>query len=199
MILPIRVYGDPVLRTPTERVSGPSEELDTLIADMAETMYNAQGVGLAAPQVGRSERLFVVDIAPLLEDESSDDSSRPPAKLMVFINPDIHWESEEEIDFEEGCLSMPEIRETVARPLGLQMTFQDHNFEDQSLEIDGPLARVIQHEYDHLEGILFTDRITAFRRTMLKRRLREMAKGDVTAEYPLSVSRSKSSTRVRAR
>jgi len=185
MILPIRVYGDSVLRTPTKRISGPSEGLEALIADMLETMHNAQGIGLAAPQVGRSEQLFVVDLTPALEEE--EEPVNLPPQPMVFINPRILWESEEEIDFEEGCLSIPDIREMVVRPQRIRIAYQDQNFQKRLVKVGGVLARVIQHEYDHLEGVLFVDLISSFKRTMLKRRLREMARGHVSAEYPLAV------------
>lgn len=182
MILPIYVYGAPILTSATERVVSNSPELQTLIDDMIETMHGASGIGLAAPQVGRSERLFVIDLSPLeMEDEQIPDGP------MVFINPEILEESIEEDEFEEGCLSIPDVREYVVRPEGVRMKYQDRELNSHVLEAEGMLARVIQHEYDHLEGILFLDYLSAFKRRLLKRRLREMTQGRVQADYPLHI------------
>ena len=188
MILPIRLYGDPVLREHTQAVRGLDEEVTTLIEDLIETMHNANGIGLAAPQVGRSERIFVVDVSPLLEDLPDEEASRMPAQPMIFINPQITWESEEEDEYEEGCLSIPEILEDVIRPSSVEIEYQDEEFSSQKLRVDAILARVIQHEYDHLEGVLFLDHISAFRRQMLKRRLREITRGETNAEYPTEIA-----------
>ena len=187
MILPIHIYGDPVLRAETEDVEADSEELQQLIDDMIETMRGAAGIGLAAPQVGRTERLFVVDLTPMIDELDDDELAALPPQPMVFINPEIVWESEAECEFEEGCLSIPEIREVVVRPERIALRYLDRRFEEQEVEVGSLLARVVQHEYDHLDGILFTDLISAFRRGLLKRRLREMARGDVEADYPLAV------------
>ncbi|MFQ5571396.1 MAG: peptide deformylase [Rhodothermales bacterium] len=187
MILPIYVYGDPILRVETQEVEGNSEELQQLIDDMVETMRGAAGVGLAAPQVGRTERFFVVDLTPMFDDMEAEEIEALPQQPMVFINPEIHWESEEEIEFEEGCLSIPDLRELVIRPEGIRIAYLDRRFERQEIEVGSLLARVIQHEYDHLDGILFIDHISPFRRRLLKRRLREMARGNVEADYPLAV------------
>lgn len=186
MILPIRIYGDTVLRAETADVEAPSPLIRQLAADMIETMYGAEGVGLAAPQVGRSERLFVVDITAMIERER--DPGRYPPQPMVFVNPEIVWESEEETSFEEGCLSIPDVRETVWRPERVRIRYRDLDFAEHEMEAGGILARVIQHEYDHLEGVLFLDHITAFRRRMLQRRLRAMAGGDVSADYPIQTT-----------
>ncbi|MEX0821887.1 MAG: peptide deformylase [Rhodothermales bacterium] len=192
MILPIRVYGDPALRTETEDVSSDSEELQQLINDMIETMRGAEGVGLAAPQVGRTERVFVADVTPMYE--AADESDVPgdlenlPPQPMVFVNPTIVWESDEASEFEEGCLSIPDIREIVVRPLRVRITYLDQNFEARELEVGEMLARVIQHEIDHLDGVLFVDHISAFRRRLLRRKLRDMARGDVEADYELYTS-----------
>lgn len=184
MVLPIRVYGDPILRTETEEVTADSEDLQPLIDDMFDTMRAAEGVGLAAPQIGRTERIFVADVRPMYE-TAADVDERLPAQPMVFINPEIVWESEEECEFEEGCLSIPDIREIVVRPERVRIEYLDRNLEHQELEVDDMLARVIQHEFDHLEGVLFVDRISAFRRRLLKRKLRDMTKGEVEADYLL--------------
>lgn len=187
MILPIYVYAAPILREEAEEVEADSDELQRLIDDMIETMHGAGGIGLAAPQVGRRERLFVVDLMPMKEEAERDGIELPP-QPMVFVNPEIVWESEEECEFEEGCLSIPDLRELVVRPERVRIQFLDRSFEPQEMEVGALLARVIQHEFDHLEGILFIDRISPFKRRLLKRRLREMARGNVEADYPLSTS-----------
>ncbi len=191
MVLPIFVYGEPVLREDTIPVTENTPELQTLIDDMIETMAGATGIGLAAPQVGRSERLFVVDLSPLREDLEQEGIELPP-QPMAFINPEIADESEEECEMEEGCLSIPDLREIVIRPEAILVRYLDRNFEKKELRASDMLARVIQHEYDHLEGILFVDRISAFRRRLLKRRLREMSLGNVEADYPVRTSGEKS-------
>ncbi len=184
MILPIRVYGDSVLREKTINVTENSDDVQRLIDDMIETMGSAEGVGLAAPQVGRSERIFVADITPMYDDSEEIDPDLP-SQPMVFVNPEITWESEEESEFEEGCLSIPDIRELVVRPEKVRLQYLDREFKSRELEVSDVVARVIQHEYDHLEGILFVDHISSFRRRLLRRKLREMARGDVEADYPL--------------
>ncbi len=187
MILPIHVYGDPVLRAETQEVEADSAELQQLIDDMHETLRGAAGIGLAAPQVGRTERLFVVDITAMLDDLEEDERAALPPQPMVFINPEILWESEAEAEFEEGCLSIPDLRELVVRPMRIRLRYLDRHFEEQEMEVGSLMARVIQHEYDHLDGILFVDLISPFRRGLLRRRLREMARGNVEADYPLAL------------
>lgn len=185
MVLPIHTYGDPVLRTEADPVEADSPELQAFIDDMIETMRGAQGIGLAAPQVGRSIRLFVVDLEPLA-DREEDESAEWPEQPMVFINPEIEAETEEECAYEEGCLSIPDLREEVMRPEGVRVRFLDRAFREQTIDAYGILARVIQHEIDHLDGVLFVDLLTSFRRKLLQRRLREMSRGAVEAEYPLA-------------
>lgn len=184
MIQPICVYGHKALRQEAEPVEGNSDDLQVLVDDMLETMRNAAGVGLAAPQIGRSERLFVVDVTPMAEQMEEDEEPLPPQPL-VCINPEIVDESDETVDMEEGCLSIPEVREVVSRPERIRLRFLDHQLEEQEIETGSVLARVLQHERDHLDGILFTDYLSSFRKRLLRRRLREMAEGDVEAEYPL--------------
>ena len=133
MILPIRVFGDPVLRAKTHLVSGPSEALEALLADMIETMHNARGVGLAAPQVGRSERVFLVDLAPMMDEMDEEERAQCPPQPMVLINPEILWESQEEVDFEEGCLSIPDVREIVVRSERIRIAYQDRQFASHTL------------------------------------------------------------------
>lgn len=188
MILPIRVYGDPILREMTEEVTSDSSELQELIDNMLETMRAAEGIGLAAPQVGRRERIFVVDLTPTCD--TPEELTKLPPQPMIFINPEIDWESESESEFEEGCLSIPDIREVVARPDQIRMTYLDREFTPREIEVSEMLARVLQHEYDHLEGVLFIDHITPFRRRLLRRRLREIASGNVEAEYLLHTNGS---------
>lgn len=188
MVLPIYVYGDPILRERAQPVTANTPALQQLLDDMVETMQAASGIGLAATQVGHRERVFVVDLTPMREELEAEGETLPPMP-MFFINPEIIWTSETLCRFEEGCLSIPDIREIVERPELVQIRYLDRRFQPQELEARGMLARVIQHEYDHLEGILFIDRISAFRRQLLRRRLREIARGQVAAEYPLALSR----------
>jgi len=182
MVLPIYVYGHDALRADTEPVQENSDELQQLIDDMIETMYAASGIGLAAPQVGRTERLFVVDVTAMADASEVDEL---PPQPMVIINPEIVAESEEEAEFEEGCLSIPEVREAVTRPERIRLRYQDRDLNEQHVEVGSILARVMQHEYDHLEGILFTDYLSSFRRRLLRRSLRKIAGGEVDTDYPL--------------
>ena len=188
MVLPIYVYGEEVLREQTTPVEENSEELQQLIDDMIETMHGADGVGLAAPQVGRTERLFVVDISPFFDEMEPEQVAHMPPQPMVCINPEIVAESSDIVEFEEGCLSIPEIREVVARPEAIRMTYLDRDFNEREVEVGSFLARVLQHEYDHLEGVLFLDHVSGFRRRLLKRKLRDIARGAVEADYPLSTT-----------
>ncbi|NBB75042.1 MAG: peptide deformylase [Bacteroidetes bacterium] len=185
MVLPIYVYGTEALREETEPVDENTEALQTLIDNMIETMYAASGIGLAAPQVGRTERVFVVDVTSMADEIEEDGESVPP-QPMVFINPEIVWESEADCDFEEGCLSIPDVREMVTRPERVSVRYLDRDFNEQEMEVGSMLARVIQHEYDHLDGVLFTDHLSAFRQRLLRRTLKRMARGDVEADYPLA-------------
>lgn len=184
MVLPIYVYGRDALRQETEPVEENTDNLQSLIDDMIETMRNAAGIGLAAPQVGRTERLFVVDLTPMADEMAEAEEPLPP-QPMVFINPEIVEESDETVDLEEGCLSIPEVREAVTRPERIRMRYLDRTFEEQEIEAGHMLARVLQHERDHLDGILFTDYLSSFRKRLLQRPLREMVNGEVEADYPL--------------
>ncbi|MCX6351098.1 MAG: peptide deformylase [Bacteroidetes bacterium] len=183
MILPITVYGDPVLRKRTENISPDYPGLAKLIADMYETMYNANGIGIAAPQVGKSARVFVVDGRPIKDDDKKDDSLKTFKK--VFINPEILEEDGDDWKFEEGCLSIPGIRDEVSRPAQIKLKYQDENFNEFIEIFEGLPARIIQHEYDHLEGILFTDHLSAFKKSLIKNKLAGMAVGKVSADYPI--------------
>ncbi len=185
MILPVYVYGAPILRQKTVPVERDTPELQKLIDDMIQTMHGADGIGLAAPQVGRSEQVFVVDVSPLA-DELAAEGIELPEQPMAFVNPEIVSESNDVGEFEEGCLSIPEIREYVTRSDTIRVRFRDRDFNEREIEAAGLFARVILHEYDHLQGILFVDRISPFRKRLLRRRLKEMADGKVEADYPLA-------------
>lgn len=180
-ILPIVTYADPVLREKTTEITEDSEQLQQLIDDMLETMNNANGVGLAAPQIGKSLRLFVADADPMIEDDSDEEKHGP----MVFINPEITNRAGKIIEFEEGCLSLPYLTEVVKRPDHITITYLDRNFNKHELSIGGLLSRVIQHEYDHIEGILFFDHLGSFRKRLIKSKLQDIEEGNVEAEYPI--------------
>ena len=179
MILPIRAIGDPVLKRKASDVEQNHPNLQQLIENMFATMYNANGVGLAAPQIGESLRLFVVDTGRPDDDEDDDRVKE------VFINPEIVEFFGEDDSFEEGCLSIPNIREDIIRPEGVHVKYLNQNFEAKETEIDGMLARVFQHEFDHLEGVLFTDLVSPLKKRMLKSKLEKIAKGKVSISYPM--------------
>lgn len=181
-VLPIVTYDDPVLRQKSEPVTADSQVLQTLIDDMFETMYNGSGVGLAAPQIGTSVRLFVMDADVMTEDSEEDDLGP-----LVFINPEITLKSEDQVTIEEGCLSIPGIRDSVNRPNTITVKFLDRNFKNRELNVSGWTSRVIQHEIDHLDGILFIDYLGSFRKRLLKGKLNQVKEGLVEAEYPLAV------------
>lgn len=185
MILPIVAYGDPVLRKVSKDIDKDYPDLDQLIENMWETMYASHGVGLAAPQIGRAIRLFVIDTEPFSDDEdlSEQERSRLAESKMVFINAKIIEETGEEWSFNEGCLSIPDIREEVMRQPTVTIEFCDENFEKKTQTFDGTLARVIQHEYDHIEGILFTDKLSPLKKRMLKGKLSNISKGKIQVDY----------------
>lgn len=187
MILPIIAYGDAVLRKKAEVITKDYPKLDALLANMFETMYGAYGVGLAAPQIGLAIRLFLVDTEPFSEDESLTDEERHELKdfKRVFINAKILEESGEEWVFNEGCLSIPDVREDVFRQPKIKIQYQDENFVTHIEEFDGLIARVVQHEYDHIEGILFTDKLSGLKKRLLKGRLSNISKGKITVDYKM--------------
>ena len=189
MILPIRAYGDPVLKKQAEDIEEGHPDLEVLIENMFDTMYSASGVGLAAPQVGQSIRLFIVDASPFAEPDD-DGNVDPEANGLedfkrVFINPEILDEEGEEWAFEEGCLSIPTIREEVIRKPDLRIRYLNEKMEEEEAEFNGVAARIIQHEYDHLDGVLFTDHLNPLRRRLLKRKLSDIAKGIVDVNYKM--------------
>lgn len=176
MIYPIVAYGHPVLKKKARDIEGDSEELHQLIADMFETMYNANGIGLAAPQIGKDIRLFVTDGSPL-EDESMKDFKK------VFINPEIIEEDGDDWPYEEGCLSIPGVHEEILRAEELTIRYFDEKWQEKTERFSGMKARIIQHEYDHIEGVLFIDHLSGFKKRLLKSRLTNISKGAVSVSY----------------
>lgn len=185
MILPIIAYGDPVLRKKGKEIPEDYPELKELIDNMWDTMYNALGVGLAAPQIGLPLRLFIIDPAPFADDETiGEDEAKSLNELRkVFINAQIIEEEGEEWAFNEGCLSIPDVREDVFRKPRITIKYHDENFIAQTETYDGLAARVIQHEYDHIEGILFTDKLSSLKKRIIKGKLGNISKGKVEADY----------------
>lgn len=167
--------------------------LEELIADMQETMKNAQGVGLAAPQIGKDIRLFLIDAAPFAENEELDDEEREFLRdfKRTFINPEIVEEEGDEWAFTEGCLSIPNINEDVYRPETIRVKYLDENFNEKEEELSGLPARIFQHEYDHIEGILFTDRLSSLKKRLLKKKLENISKGKVDVSYRMKFPKIK--------
>jgi peptide deformylase len=179
-ILPIVTYNDPILRTQTEEVKTFDQSITQLVEDMFETMYNADGVGLAAPQIGRTERIFVIDPDPI-----SEEIDQKTWEKMAFINPKITRTWGDSYAYREGCLSLPELFEEVQRPSHIEIEYLDENFQKQVMEADGFLSRVIQHEFDHLEGVLFVDYLSRFKKRLIAKRLKKIETGKQEAAYPL--------------
>jgi len=185
MKFPILAYGHPTLRKVAKDISPDYPDLQKLIDEMFEAMYESSGVGLAAPQIDKSIRLFVIDAEPfaeLYEDMTEAQKAQLKGK-RVFINAEILEETGKEWAFTEGCLSIPGINEDVMRQEKIKIRYLDRNFKEHLEEIDGILARVIQHEYDHLDGILFTDHLSSFKKRLLKRKLENISKGKVNVDY----------------
>lgn len=178
MILPMYLYGQSVLRKVAEPIEKDYPELQTLIDNMFETMYKSEGVGLAAPQIGLGIRVVVIDASPMADEEPSLANSK-----MALINPHIESFEGDNVSMEEGCLSLPGIHESVTRKNTIHITYMDENFVEHDEVISGYLARVIQHEYDHLEGHVFTDRISPIRRQLITNKLQNIAKGKVNCNY----------------
>ncbi len=185
MILPIVAYGDPVLKQTAKEITKTYPNLDTLIENMFETMYGAYGVGLAAPQIGLSIRLFIVDASPFAEDEelSKEDQEQLKNFKRVFINPVILEETGDEWAFNEGCLSIPDVREDVFRKPVIKIQYQDQQFNTHTEELSGLAARVFQHEYDHIEGVLFTDKLSSLKKRLIKGKLANISKGKINVDY----------------
>lgn len=180
MKFPIIAYGDPVLRKKAVDISPEYPGLSTLIVNMFETMYSANGIGIAAPQIGLSIRLFVIDAAPFADEDTSLKDFK-----KVFINAQILEETGDKWSFNEGCLSIPDIREDIDRPQTLTISYLDENWQQHQETYSGMAARIIQHEYDHIEGKLFTDKLSPLRKAMLKNRLDSISKGFVKVDYKM--------------
>ncbi len=185
MILPIVAYGDPVLRKVGAEIDSDYPNLEALIVNMKETMYKASGVGLAAPQIGKSIRLFLVDATPFADDEDLDEEERKVLADFnhVFINPKILKEEGDEWAFNEGCLSIPDVREDVFRQEKITIEYQDEAFKKHTKTLDGLAARVFQHEYDHIEGVLFTDKLSSLKKRLIKKKLENISRGKIKADY----------------
>ncbi len=192
MKLPIVAYGDPVLRKKTEEIDEDYPNLKELIDNMFETMYGARGVGLAAPQIGLPIRLFVIDASPFAEDDE-DEPGDPTLKdfKKVFINPIIVEEAGDKWGFSEGCLSIPDISEEVMRPSHVLINYLDENFDEHEVELTGLAARIVQHEYDHIEGKLFIDKLSPLKKAMLKGKLDSISKGQVQVSYKMKFPQQK--------
>jgi peptide deformylase len=193
MIIPIYGYGEPVLRKVGEEITPEYPNLSAIITNMYDTMYNAYGVGLAAPQVGLAIRLFIIDTEPFSD---SDDLSKEEQEQLkgfkrTFINAKIIKEEGEEWGFNEGCLSIPDVREDVYRHEKITIEYCDENFNKKTETFDGLIARVIQHEYDHIEGILFTDHLTILKKTLLKKKLQNIMEGKARPDYKMKFANKK--------
>ncbi len=188
MTLPIVAYGDPVLRKVGKEIEAGYPKLKELIENMWETMYKANGVGLAAPQVGLPIRVFLVDTTPFAEDEdlATEEQETLDGFKKVFINAHFDEEIGEEWTFNEGCLSIPDVREDVKRKDTITISYFDQSFKKKTETYNGLLARVIQHEYDHIEGILFTDKLSPLKKRLLKGRLANISKGKIKVDYRMS-------------
>ncbi|MDZ7741780.1 MAG: peptide deformylase [Bacteroidota bacterium] len=180
MVYPIVAYGHPILKKVAEEIDKDYPDLHKLIEDMYETMYETVGVGLAAPQINKSIRLFVINTQPFTDD---DPEVKPLKK--VFINPRIIEEKGEDEDFKESCLSLPRLAEYVTRKNKIRLQYYDENFEFHDEEFDNITARVIQHEYDHLEGILYVERVSNLAKTLLRSKLRDIEKGKIDPPYKM--------------
>lgn len=193
MILPIVAYGHPALRKETEEIGPDYPNLEGLIDDMFETMYRANGIGLAAPQVGKSVRLFIVDATPFEDDEdlTEEEQSLVATFKKVFINPRIIAESGDEWAFNEGCLSIPDVREDVFRQPEITIEYQDENLKKHTDTYNGIVARIVQHEYDHIEGILFTDKLSPLKKRLIKSKLSNITQGKINVDYPMKFPRLK--------
>ena len=187
MILPIVGYGDPILKKKAQIVEKNYPDLKSLISNMFETMYHASGVGLAAPQIGKSIRLFIIDTSAFDNKDFEETSGFETATLKkVFINPEIINESGEVKPFEEGCLSIPNVREIINRESEIKLSYFDENFVHHQESFNGIIARVIQHEYDHIEGVLFTDKVSPFKKKLIKGKLNSILTGKVSVDYSMN-------------
>ncbi len=193
MILPIYGYGEPVLRKVAENITPDYPNLKELIDNMFDTMYNAYGLGLAAPQIGLAIRLFVIDTEPLSDSENLTPAEVEQLKNFkeVFINATMLKEEGKEWAFNEGCLSIPEIREDVYRNEQITIEYFDQNFTKKTATFNGLIARVIQHEYDHIEGVLFTDKIALLKKALIKKKLQNIMEGKFRPDYRMKLANLK--------
>lgn len=193
MIIPIVAYGDPVLRKETEDIGSDYPKLDELIENMFDTMYGARGIGLAAPQIGLPIRLFIVDATPFEDDEDLTESEREVASTFkkVFINAQMVEEVGDVWAFNEGCLSIPDVNEDVFRRPKITMEYYDENFEKHTETFTGIVARIIQHEYDHIEGVLFTDKLSPLKKRLIKKKLTNISKGKIDVGYRMKFPMAK--------
>ena len=193
MVLPIVAYGDPVLRKETEVITKDYPKLDELIENMFETMYAARGIGLAAPQIGMAVRLFIVDATIFEDDEDLTEEEQKFASTFkkVFINPEIIEESGDEWAFNEGCLSIPDVREDVFRQPEITIIYEDENFKKHKETLSGIVARIVQHEYDHIEGVLFTDKLSPLKKRLIKSKLTNISKGKIDVDYRMRFPNAK--------
>ncbi len=188
MILPIVAYGDPLLKRESEDITKDYPALDQLIKDMYETMYHAKGVGLAAPQIGLNIRLFIVDGAPFADEEGDDPDPKAvgiESFKKVFINPVIEEESGELWAFQEGCLSIPRVRENVQRKSEVVISYYDEQWNFHKEQFSGYAARIIQHEFDHIEGVLFTDHLNPLKKKLIQKKLKQIADGTISTDYKM--------------
>jgi len=185
MILPIIAYGDPILRRIGKEIDKNYPNLSELLDNMKETMHNAKGVGLAAPQIGKDIRLFLIDASPFKDNEDLEDEERAFLKDFkgIFINPKIVEEDGDEWAFSEGCLSIPNINEDIFREESITVEYMDENFQAHKKILGGLAARIFQHEYDHIEGILFTDKLSTLKKRLLKKKLDNISKGKIEVDY----------------
>ena len=185
MILPIVAYGDPILKQRAKEIDSSSKDFEILLKNMWETMYAANGVGLAAPQVGKSLRLFIVDGSPFSAEASLTEQEKNELKVFkkVFINPKILQKSDDLENFNEGCLSIPDVRGDVIRPTSIKIKYQNQYFREITEHISGLPSRIVQHEYDHLEGILFTDKLSTLKKKLLKNKLLKISRGNINVDY----------------
>lgn len=189
MILPIIAYGNPVLRKVASPITSEYPNLEKLLEDMWETMYASSGVGLAAPQINKAIRLFVIDTEQMFENMNADEQKEyddAPGKKIAFINAQIDALDGDEWSYNEGCLSIPKIREDIYRKESVTITYQDEKFEMHTKTFTGLTARVILHEYDHIEGKLFIDHISLLKRKLMKGKLNDISKGKISVDYKMS-------------
>ncbi|MBO9571157.1 MAG: peptide deformylase [Chitinophagaceae bacterium] len=188
MILPIVAYGSPILRTVSKEIAPGYPDLQKFIDDMWETMYASNGVGLAAPQVNRNVRIFVMDSIQIFENQDDEDKGKYPDEpgiKQVFINPKVIALNGEEWAYNEGCLSIPKIREDVMRNEEVELEYQDENFVKHTKTFNGLTARIILHEYDHIEGKLFIDYLKPLKRKLMKGKLDDISKGKIKVDYKM--------------